>query len=279
MISVVIPLYNAKKYICDAVASALCQNVEMEIIVVDDASSDQSAERLVSYLEKKFSCEKKTGDTKEKEPLPDCKLLWNKVLNNTHVCIYRNRKNLGVAITRNRGVMFAEGEYIAFLDADDLWEKGKLKKQLALLEKTGAVLCNTGRKLLYANGKDANVYIGTPKRITLRDLKRTNCINLSSVLMQREVMLEYPMQRGSDIHEDYLTWLCLLRKYKYVVGLDEPLLLYRLSKKGKSRNKLRAARMTYRTYRCAGYGIICSLFMLLPYTYYGMKKYRLKNMF
>lgn len=88
----------------------------------------------------------------------------------------------------------------------------------------------------------------------------------------KEILLKYPMQH-SEVHEDYLTWLQMLRAYPYAVGIDEPLLEYRLSAHGKSRNKLKSARMTYRTYRLAGYPVWKSCRMFLSYMINGLKKY------
>ena len=85
-------------------------------------------------------------------------------------------------------------------------------------------------------------------------------------------MLAFPMEH-SEVHEDYLTWIRLLKQEDFVVGIDEPLLEYRLSEKGKSRNKLKSAYMTYRTYRLAGYSVRKSGRMMVDYMINGLKKY------
>ena len=166
----------------------------------------------------------------------------------------------------------ADGKYIAFLDADDRFAPGKLKKQVELLEQTGACLCNTARVLMTPDGSLTQTIMHTPEKITLAELEKTNVINCSSVVAPREILLKYPMQH-SEVHEDYLTWLQMLRAYPYAVGIDEPLLEYRLSAHGKSRNKLKSARMTYRTYRLAGYPVWKSCRMFLSYMINGLKKY------
>jgi teichuronic acid biosynthesis glycosyltransferase TuaG len=107
-------------------------------------------------------------------------------------------------------------------------------------------------------------------------LEKTNYINCSAVVIKREVMLEYPM-KYSNVHEDYYAWLSIMKKYRFAVGVDEPLILYRLSPRGKSRNKLKSALMTYRTYRYAGYSLPASAVMMFWYTINGLRKYRLTN--
>ena len=185
----------------------------------------------------------------------------------------RNEKNLGASGTRNRGVALAEGEYVAFLDADDWWEKGKLKAQLQLLEKTKDVLCCTGRSLMSPEGKDLKKYIPVKERITYAELLKHNSINCSSVLLRREVALEFPMEY-EDSHEDYITWLKVLKKYKTASGINRPLLKYRLSAAGKSGNKLHSARMTFRVYRYMGFGLVKSICCFCSYALHGLWKYR-----
>lgn len=253
MVSVIIPVYNAREYVRDALDSVLKQDVPMEIIVMDDCSEDGSADCVKTWIS-----EKKT------------ELLRRSV----DIRLVENPCNLGVAETRNKGVLLARGEYVALLDADDRFADGKLKKQLSLLKKTGACLCNTGRVLIRPDGSNTGIVIETPRKITLKKLEKSNYINCSSVVARRGVMLRFPMEH-SEVHEDYLTWLRLLKQYDYVVGINEPLLEYRLSKEGKSRNKWKSACMTYRTYRYAGYPLFRSVCMMVSYTIQGIKKYKI----
>lgn len=280
MVSVVIPVYNSEKYIYQAVRSALIQDVPMQIVVVDDATGDNSIPVLLEKLigdEYIAECSEEKKISEEKLNELDVSLMENlDVYKNDNriagLLIVRNNKNRGVAETRNIGVRLSSGEYIALLDSDDYWGEGKLKAQLKKLAETGAVLCNTGREFITAEGEPTGHVVNTPEKITLKMLEKTNYINCSSVLVRRDVMLRYPMER-SDLHEDYLTWLKLLGEYDFVVGIDEPYLKYRLSESGKSRNKLKSAVMQYRTYVCAGYGRLRSAWMMIAYTINGIRKY------
>lgn len=249
MVSIIIPVYNAKSYICEAVASALTQETDKELIVLDDGSTDASMDVLERWLEGH-------GD----------------LVADTKVIVQKNQKNAGVAQTRNKGVRLASGEYIAFLDADDRFVNGKLQKQVAKLKETGADLCNTARRLIRADGTETETVIHTPEVITLSQLEHSNRINCSSVLVRRETALRFPMAH-SDAHEDYLTWLHMLQNGVTMVGIDEPLLEYRLSESGKSRNKWKSAKMTYHTYRYAGYSRMKSVRLLGCYMINGVKKY------
>ena len=102
-VSVVIPVFNGATTVARAVDSALVQDFEgFEVIVVDDGSSDSTPEALEHY-----------GD---------------------RVRIIRQRKQ-GPPIARITGSAAARGEYLAFLDADDVWLQGKLRKTVALLDR------------------------------------------------------------------------------------------------------------------------------------------------
>lgn len=167
----------------------------------------------------------------------------------------------------------ATGDYVAFLDADDWWEPEKLKKQLALLEQTGDVLACTGRRLCSPEGEDLGKCIPVKSRITYKDLLHHNSINCSSVLLRRDAALRYPMEH-EDSHEDYITWLKILQEYGMASGVDEPLLNYRLTTKGKSGNKLKSAGMTFKVYRYMGFGLGKTILCFISYALNGIWKYR-----
>lgn len=243
LVSVIMPVYNGAATICQAIDSVYRQNVPLELLVIDDGSTDQTVEILSAYQER-----------------PDFHYL-------------KNVQNIGAAASRNRGVHEAHGQYIAFLDADDWWEDGKLKLQLDILKKTGRVLCSSGRELMNYDGSSTGKYIPVRETVSYRDLLRHNSINCSSVLLSKEVAAEFPMEHD-DSHEDYLTWLKILHKYGPAAGIDEPLLKYRMSKSSKSGDKKKSAIMTYKVYRYMGYSHIRCILYFISYAVHGLWKYR-----
>lgn len=244
LVSVIMPAYNCAGTLADAVDSALMQEVPLEIIVIDDCSP---------------------------EPLDS---VMSRYESNPAVRYVKNDRNLGAAGSRNRGVQLAKGEYIAFLDSDDLWRAGKLRRQLDLLQTTEAVICCTARELMTPEGAFTGRTIPVKEKISYRELLKHNSINCSSVLIRREAAVEFPMEH-EDSHEDYITWLKVLKKYGYAVGINEPLLLYRLSNTGKSGSKLKSARMTYRVYRYMGFSTAKSVSCFCSYALHGVSKYLL----
>ena len=243
-VSVIMPVYNGEKYIARAVQSVYAQDVPLELIVIDDGSVDGTREVLIPW-----------------ENRPDFVYI-------------KNERNLGAAGSRNRGVSVAKGRYVAFLDADDWWADGKLKKQLALMEKTGCVLSCTARELVTPDGKQTGKVIPVTENITYRQMLHQNWINCSSVVLRTEVARDFPMEH-EDSHEDYITWLKILKKYGTACAVNEPLLKYRLTSTGKSGNKLASARKTYRVYRYAGFGPAKSAVCFVCYAVNGVLKYAL----
>ena len=243
LISVVIPAYSGTHLLDRAIRSALAQEIPLEILVVNDCSPEDVDGVMAAYA------------------------------NDPRVVYLKNEENLGAAETRNRAVSLSKANYIAFLDADDYWLEGKLAKQYALLEQTGCVLCATARELIHPNGEPAERIIPVPETITYRDLLKHNCISCSSVVMRRDVALEFPMHHAQNSHEDYILWLEVLRKYGTACGINEPLLRYTVSNQGKSGSKFHSAAMTWRVYRYMGFGPAKSALCFCSYAFHGLWKH------
>lgn len=242
LVSVIIPAYNCAATLAQALDSVLQQQVPMEVLVINDGSPEDLGPVMQPYL-------------------ADPRVVY---LESPH--------NLGVAAARNRGVELARGNYVAFLDSDDYWEAHKLTKQLALMERTGCVLCATARELMTPEGRLTGRIFPVDPEITFPKLCRHNQISCSSVLIRTEVAREFPMHHD-DGHEDYLMWLEILKRYGKACGLNEPLLKYRLSATGKSGSKLNSAKMTYKTYRYAGFGPLRAAACFASYAVHGLIKY------
>lgn len=245
-ISVVMPAYNAQATIAQAIRSVLGQTMGIcELIVVDDASTDKTAEVVAAFAAE-----------------------------HPRVKVVANKENSGVARSRNRGVEAAYGDLVAFLDSDDVWRTDKLEKQFRLLrDNPGCSLCFTGSAFM---GEDGSVYSFTlevPQRLTYQDLLRQNLISCSSVLAKREALLRYPMAEDRMVHEDYATWLAILKDEPYAVGIDEPLITYRVRKHSKSSNKIRAAAMQWRTYGLTGVGTLAAIRYFMSYAQRNLSKY------
>lgn len=213
-ISVIIPIYNCKQYISRCLHSIKAQNIDMEIIIINDASTDGLKEYLNTIKQKiKF----------EYIELP---------------------QNSGPAIARNYGIKNASSDYIAFLDADDWWENNKIKKQIQLI-KNGADFTFTGRKNIYENAKEKIIKV--PSEVNLDIVLKSNPITCSSVILEKQLAIEYPMT-NKNLCEDYLTWIRIIKDGIIAKGVQEPLVNYQVRKHSLSSNKFAHAIRRYKTY-------------------------------
>ncbi|MBO4864601.1 MAG: glycosyltransferase family 2 protein [Eubacterium sp.] len=250
MVSVIIPCHNNRGEVGHAVTSVLKQTYDkIEVIVVDNGSS---------------------------EPLT----LSEAYLSDPRVRVLTFKEPLGAAGARNEGVKAAKGRYVAFLDADDYWEADKLSHQMKALKrcaekKTEPVLCFTARRLYRSGGgriKKGKV-IHCDSVVDYKKLLKSNQISCSSVVMKKKFAVRCPFPEQADIHEDYAVWLKLLSAGGFAIGIDRPLLNYRVSPKSRSGNKLRSARMTYNVYRFIGLGVVESMGHMVTYMIEGIRKY------
>lgn len=243
LVSVIIPAYGSAGTICRAIDSVIAQDVPLEVIVVNDCSPDNMDAAMARY-----------------QDVPEV------------ICV-KNEENLGPAESRNKGVLLAKGKFIAFLDADDYWEKGKLSQQLAVLEREATVMCATARELIRPDGTSTGRVLPVPDTITYQTLLKHNCISCSSVLIRADVAREFPMHHAHDSHEDYIMWLEVLRKYKTCSGINVPLLKYSVSSRGKSGSKWQSAKMTFRVYRHMGFSMAQTLWCFCSYAVHGVWKH------
>lgn len=242
LVSVIIPAYRCRKTLPEAIDSALIQNVDLEVLVLNDGLPEDLDDIMESYAQ------------------------------DARVRYLQNHENLGASGSRNRGIALAEGEYVAFLDADDRWAPGKLERQMKLLAESGCVLCCTAREMINMDGKSTGRIIPVQERISYKDLLKDNSISCSSAVLPTAVAREFPMEH-EDSHEDYIMWLRILRKYGSACGINEPLLQYRISTSGKSGSKLKSAKMTWKVYRYMEFGFLKSIACFVCYAYNGVKKH------
>lgn len=211
-ISVIIPVYQGESrgFLSDAIESVLQQTYEnFELLLVNDGSTDRSEKLCKSHL----------ADSRVK---------------------YIYQENGGVSCARNNGIAHASGDYICFLDDDDLWLSDKLAKQVAFIEslddpKFG--LCYTALELITQEGRRTGVIQAHhAKKDIFKELLCKNLVDCtSSVLIPKKVFLDVGVfNEALSRAEDYELWLKIAKKY-HVYSIAEPLVLYREHK-----NKLSA---------------------------------------
>lgn len=222
LVSIIMPAYNAEKFITDSIQSVLSQTYKkFELIVIDDCSLDRTVQLVQNYAEQ-----------------------------DKRIVLVQHKKNQGVAEARNTGLNLAKGDFIAFLDSDDKWVEDKLEKQLAVLKERNDVDVVYGSYYRFNNDGVKNV-VKVPKLLDKKELLKGNPIgNLTAIYNFKK----YPEIRQKKIgHEDYLFWLEIFNSSPDVkgIGIQDPIAYYRVAEDGQSisGNKFKAAGWTWRIYR------------------------------
>ena len=245
LVSVIMPAYNAENTLSQAVTSVLQQTyANFELLIIDDCSTDTTVPLAQSFCQ---------GDHR--------------------IRLLSNDSNSGASKTRHHGASEARGQWLAFLDSDDAWAPDKLEKQLLLQADTQADLVFTGSAFMDSDGVRKDWTLHVPQTITYRQLLKQNLISNSSVLVRKDQYLQCECL-CEGLHEDFVCWLRMLRRGAKACGIDEPLLIYRLSPNSKSGNKLKAAKMNWRAYRAAGLNIFSAAYYMVFYTVKSILKYR-----
>lgn len=193
LVSIVIPCYNSGNTIEKTIRSVLAQTYQrFEIIVVDDCSRDGSQKTLKQY-EADYSQVK---------------------------CVFCEQ-NGGAAVARNKGLAVATGQYVAFLDSDDVWVPDKLEKQLVFMKEKKAAFCYTSYDVIDADGNRLKNPLKVKECTTYKMLLTKTLIATPTVMIDREMTgdMLMPLRRTG---QDYAFWLLLLRRFN-AYGMQETL--------------------------------------------------------
>jgi teichuronic acid biosynthesis glycosyltransferase TuaG len=245
LVSVITPAYNASAFIAECIRSVQAQaHSNWEHVIVDDCSSDDTRAIVERF---------QASDPK--------------------VRLIPNQSNLGVAETRNRAIAEAGGQFVAFLDSDDLWLPEKLERQLAFMKATGAALSFTAYRRITEDGTRQGEMIHVPPQVSYTDLLKNTSIGCLTVMLDRHQTGPVKMEKIK--HEDYVLWLSLLRQGLVAHGLDEDLARYRVVKSSITSNKLKSVSWVWNIYRNVEHlGVFQSAYYFVQYLSYAVKKGR-----
>lgn len=245
LISVVMPAYNSERYISEAIRSVISQTYEnWELIVIDDGSTDSTPDIVKSFADV-----------------------------DKRITFVQNEKNLGVALTRNRGFELACGEWVALLDSDDVWHNDKLEKQLEVAERTGCDVVYCSYTMIDEDRHLLSEYVVPPKT-SYEELLKESTISCSTALLSRRIT-DSEHFLSEYYHEDYVYWLHLLKQGYVAAGSTESLVDYRVAEGSRSHDKLKAAKNRWYIYRKAEQlPLWRSVTVFCSYAMRGMAKYR-----
>jgi teichuronic acid biosynthesis glycosyltransferase TuaG len=234
LISIIIPYYKKKEFISRCLRSIYNQSYSnYEIILIYDDEDMKDYQHIVSF-----------------------KKIYRKLI------IIKNTKRRGAGQARNIGIEFAKGNYIAFLDSDDVWHKDKLKIQITLMKKNNWEISHTSYKIIDRN----NIITKTRKAkdLNFSNLIKSCDVGLSSVIMKKSLFNNKIKFPDLKTKEDYVLWLKIARKRIIIQGIDKVLMKWQKSNNSLSSNTLRKLFDGYSVYRIyMNFSMIKSLYSLL----------------
>ena len=207
LVSVIMPSWNTSNFIAESIQSVIDQTYEnWELIIVDDCSTDNTDEVVAKFKDKRIR-------------------------------YFKNEKNSGAALSRNRALREARGEWIAFLDSDDLWSPDKLEHQINFMNKHGYTLSYTEYEKIDEESKPLQIYVSGPEKVNKRKMYNYDYIGQLTMIYSAK---EFGLIQIKDIkkNNDYAIRLQLYKKSDTCAYLlKENLAKYRVRKVSISHDK------------------------------------------
>lgn len=221
LVSIIMPYYKKNFYIKETINSIINQSYQkFEIILIDDELSIESSEVLKKIKKK-----------------------------DERIKIINNKNNLGAGESRNAGIKIAQGEYIAFCDCDDLWNRDKLKDQLYFMKNLNIDFSFTSYEIINDNGKMIG-HRNATYSLTFEKLLLSCDIGLSTVICKKKLFDNknyfFPKIKTK---EDFVVWLKLLKDGVEVKGLNKNLTSWRKLNNSLSSSSLQKIFDGYKVYR------------------------------
>ena len=220
LVSIITPTYNCGKFIGETIESVLKQSYQnWEMVIVDDCSKDNTKEVVEKYIEK---------DKRIKYHLLDI--------------------NSGAAVARTRAMELAKGKYMAFLDSDNLWSTDKLERQIDFMKKNNYNITCTQYEQIDEQGNLLNKIIPVKVKTDYNGILLTCPVGNSTVMYNVEKLGKFAVPNIRKRNDDAL-WLQMLKREKYIYGMNDTLMQYRIRSNSISSNKLLLVKYHWQLYR------------------------------
>ncbi len=243
LVSVIIPYFNKKEYIKQTVDSVLKQTLQdFEIVIIYDDENLEDYEYLIENFKK-----------------------------NPNIKVIKNPKNLGAGISRNIGIKNSAGEFLAFLDADDLWLPSKLEEQMKYMMDNNIIFSfsNYEKKFL----KKKNIQVACDKKkLNYNDLLKSCDIGLSTVILKKKI-IKNELFPNIRTQEDYVAWLRITKMNIEAYNLEKSLVIWNEVTKSLSSNIFQKISDGFKVYYVyEKFGIFKSLYFLIRLSINSLKR-------
>lgn len=243
LVSVIMPCFNAAAFISESIESVLEQTYSnLELLIIDDGSTDHSTE-----------------------------IVQEKALQDKRVKLFQLDGNGGAAVARNYGIHCAQGQFIAFLDSDDLWAENKLEKQVRFMKQNQVGFTFSNYHVI-TEEKQIKKEVKVPQVMDYDKLLHNTIIGCLTVVIDREIIGDFEMPL-IQTRQDTATWLSILRKGHLAYGIQESLAFYRIVSNSLSRKKLNMLKANWNMYRrIEKLSIFYTVECLIGYMFHAIKK-------
>lgn len=235
LVSIIMPTYNCAEYIAETIDSIIRQTyTNWELIIVDDKSTDNTRKIVEQYQS-----------------------------DNKNILYHCLEKNSGAAVARTESMKIANGQYMAFCDSDDIWYSQKLEKQLKFMKDNNHAFSCTAYEQIDETGKKLGVILKPKDKCDYNRLLLDCPVGNSSVMYDVSVMGKFEVPNIRKRNDDAL-WLQMLKKEKYIWGMPDVLMEYRVRSNSISSNKLKVIKYHWILYRDIEHlSVIRSVFHIL----------------
>ncbi|ABZ94447.1 Glycosyltransferase [Leptospira biflexa serovar Patoc strain 'Patoc 1 (Ames)'] len=251
-VSVIMPAYNAASYLEESVNSLLSQSYkDWELLIIDDCSKDHTLDVAKNIAKK-----------------------------DKRIRVIPKEKNSGSADTRNQGIELASGEYIAFLDADDLWESNFLDKMIPFMEENKSSFSFSSYRIIDENGFEfCEPFLVEQKSFSYRNLLHYNRVGLLTAIYHiPTVGKKYFDPSLKSLRDDYALWLDILRDGRVAFANSEILARYRVRRGAATSNKKKVMIAHFKMLRNReNLNIFYALLLTIIHGLLGLRKYRIKS--
>jgi teichuronic acid biosynthesis glycosyltransferase TuaG len=239
-VSIITPMHNSEAFLSETINSVLNQTYKnWELFLIDDCSTDNTLEMAQSFSN-----------------------------TYTNIELLKNSTNLGAALSRNLGIEKSKGDFIAFLDADDLWKPEKLEKQLDFTKKYNCDVCFSSYELINEKGEKLNKIVKALPVLSYNKLLKSNYVGNLTGLYDAKTLGKIQTTNLRK-RQDWLLWLEAIKKSgKPAKGIQESLAYYRVRKDSMSSNKLKLLKYNYWVYRKGlQFSIIKSIYFFILFLF------------
>ncbi|WP_298149933.1 glycosyltransferase family 2 protein [Flavobacterium sp.] len=220
LVSIITPSYNSGKFIAQTIYSVQAQtHRHWELLITDDCSTDTTVTIIEAFA---------AADPR--------------------IRLFRLNENAGPGVARNHSIQKARGNYIAFLDADDLWRPEKLERQLKFMHQNGAHFTFSFYDCMDEDGKPLDKRVAAPEFLSYRQLFFCNYVGNLTGIYDAGYFGKIPISAIKK-RQDWIVWLTVLKKIRFAQPVPESLAVYRIRKQSVSSSKLDLLRYNFKVYR------------------------------